>query len=159
MEKSIPKTLDPSLLKMELAYLQHVHIYSPIQLKGKNIPNVDINIGMETRLSDDQRVIIIQVSIKLVPDLSSFEGLPAFPFPPICAIEPVFSFNYPELDGFWTEAENRIVFDENLITTLYSLAYSTTRGIFQQQARGTIFEGFILPIVAPQRLVGATATD
>lgn len=42
---------------------------------------------------------------------------------------------------------------EPLLETLFSIAYSTTRGILYEKARGTSLDSLILPIVVPKELI------
>lgn len=59
----------------------------------------------------------------------------------------VLGLNELESDG------NGIIIPDTFLTTLVSLAYSTTRGIILVKGAGTILGGIILPIIDPRKLL------
>lgn len=64
----------------------------------------------------------------------------------VISIEYVFHLeNFDELHTF--DDNGIISVDKNLTTSVYSVAYSTTRGLLLDRFRDTAFDNFILPVI------------
>lgn len=60
-------------------------------------------------------------------------------------------FMIDNLEDFILEEENAV--SSELSAILVGLVYSTLRGILFDRTKGTIFEGLLLPIIAPKALL------
>jgi len=57
------------------------------------------------------------------------------------------------LDFFRDQKGKGIDMDSNLGATLLAMAYSTARGIVYERTRGTFFDGVLLPVIDPYKIL------
>lgn len=65
-----------------------------------------------------------------------------------------FHFQINNFKAFTQESkEGGTQIDANLAATLLGIAYSTSRGIIFERTRGTFFDGLLLPVIDPYKLL------
>jgi len=66
---------------------------------------------------------------------------------PVCELIQRISFDVKDLNNFVEINEKEITIHEFIISHLFSLSISSTRGVLHEKTIGSIIEGFILPPV------------
>lgn len=61
-----------------------------------------------------------------------------------------FIFHVPNLENFYTNEDNKVIFNGIFVSTLIGISYSTLRGILLQLWQKS---GFILPIIEPNKIL------
>lgn len=72
------------------------------------------------------------------------------PFTFCCQYSFGFLFELEDIENYYTNESNQVVFDLNIGTTLLSLAYSTARGLIYSDSENAFKKGIIMPIINPK---------
>lgn len=62
-----------------------------------------------------------------------------------------FHFEVENFKDHAKKVKNKLEIDIHLAATLYTLSYSTARGIIFERTRGTFFNGAVLPVIDPYK--------
>jgi hypothetical protein len=111
----------------------------------KSVDGLEINIAHQFRFDFDEKRILIRLIINIV-GLDSDKK----PLGISASYALDFFFVVDNLNDFISD--NKAVADI-LGATLLSISISTARGILLERTHGTFFEGFMLPIVDPFKLI------
>lgn len=68
-------------------------------------------------------------------------------------------FDVQGMENIIEEDEERVTLPEQLIVTLFSISYSTMRGVFFEKSRGTMAERLIIPIIDPKTIMQGGETS
>jgi len=101
------------------------------------------NINVEIRIINEQSLIMAIVSV----DILDNKTIDKYGSVRVNCI-----FSVDNFASFVNSETKKVDFPKQLITSLSSIALSTTRGIMFEQFRGTFLNGAILPILDPALL-------
>lgn len=151
MNQQNQKLPDVSKLKLEVSHFETISLENPLTWRDFK---VDLfRIGFEMKLVPSKRPDRVGVSLKvnILPDQDAFAEKKT----PQAAFQLFFGFYFPDLPEFVksNESQKTQQMEPHLQITLYSLAYSTARGMIIGQTRGTLYESASLPIVPPKELL------
>ncbi|TVQ65348.1 MAG: hypothetical protein EA360_09875 [Balneolaceae bacterium] len=114
------------------------------QKPDESIATERINFSMETNI--DLNPKHDKFSFILKPRFTTGKKNPKLIAELIFRIE----FDFQELKSVLIkESEDTFTLPDQLIVTLFSISYSTMRGVFFEKSRGTMAERLILPIIDP----------
>ena len=100
----------------------------------------DFNISIEQGINNLEKRVVVITSI----DLIFKENLQNH-----ASIKTSCIFAIENLQDFIVENSNEVKFPQQFVTTLNSIALSTTRGIMFSHFKGTFLNNVILPIIDP----------
>lgn len=109
---------------------------------------VEINVGQNTAMNIEKKNVRIRLEIKL-------EGVKeeAVPLGLSGEFEFEFHFHIIDFEQFIFEKDNKQLIDRKLGGTLSGIVYSTARGILLERTASSFFDGVILPIIDPNKLL------
>lgn len=112
----------------------------------ESIPTDRIDFSMDTNLDVNQEKG--QIIFILKPRFTTGKKEPKRIAELIFKVE----FEIQNLNDFVTE-EDEVNIPDSLVVTLFSISYSTMRGVFYEKSRGTMAERLILPIIDPTSIL------
>lgn len=112
----------------------------------ESIPTDRIDFSMDTNLDMNQEKG--QIIFILKPRFTTGKKDPKLIAELIFKVE----FEIQNLNDFVTE-EDEVNIPDSLVVTLFSISYSTMRGVFYEKSRGTMAERLILPIIDPTSIL------
>ncbi len=115
---------------------------SYIEIKEDDYQENPIGIGCEVLNDLEDKNLKIVLSFKIEHSNGSFAKFETSCF-----------FHINNEKQYLIEYEQEEIFHPQLITTLVSVAYSTSRGIIFEKMKNTHWKDFILPVVSPLKLL------
>ena len=100
----------------------------------------DFNIGIEQRINNEEKLVVVITSIELVHR----EGQQTH-----ASIKTSCIFTIGNFQDFIAENTNEVKFPQQFVVTLNSISLSTTRGIMFSHFKGTFMHDVLLPIIDP----------
>lgn len=137
MKKSIQKEEIKFLIK-GIELLDSNIIYPKAPLIGEVV--FKFNINVEIKIVNEQSLIMAIVSV----DILDNKTIDKYGFIRVNCI-----FGIENFASFVNSETKKVDFPKPFLTSLNSIALSTTRGIMFDQFRGTFLNGAILPILDP----------
>ena len=117
------------------------------QKPEESIPTDRIDFSMDTHLDVNQEKG--QIIFILKPRFTSGKKEPKLIAELIFKVE----FEIQNLNDVVTKKEEGFNIPDSLVVTLFSISYSTMRGVFYEKSRGTMAERLILPIIDPTSIL------
>ena len=113
-----------------------------------NIEGYSTNIGHEMAHNDEDKMVRVRLFLTI-------EGVPKPESDPIklsvdYGLE--FHFRIENLDELCDNSNGEHSMHHDLALTLFTMAYSTSRGIILERTQGTILGGVLLPVIDPMKV-------
>lgn len=125
------------------------HIDSPFELSVGKIKGHEFNMDFDLGFNLEDKLIKADFKLNVISRSDSVnleEATGEFVF--------TFIYNVENLDELATvNKKKHITLDGRLGNAVASITYSTVRGILFTRLKGTSLEGFILPVIDPNRLL------
>ncbi len=140
------------LIKLDHIVVTNAAINNEAQLstleKGKHEFKLTYNFLLGHNILDKKFRIIFSCEIKTLNDRSEEINVNA-------KFDIAFLFTVENLEELITKSEDSggLAIDNDLITSLANLSYSTSRGIIYTKCQGTILKSVIIPILSTQKLL------
>ena len=110
-----------------------------------SVPTDRIDFSLENSLDID--VESGTISFILTPQFTTGKRDPKL----IAKLAFKVEFDVPDLAQFVDDADEDVIqLPDQLVVTLFSISYSTMRGVFYEKSRGKMAERLILPIIDPK---------
>lgn len=145
-------TFNIDLIIMDQIQITNASINNEAQLstleKGKHEFKLTYNFLLGHNILEKKFRIIFSCEIKTFGEDSNEININA-------KFDIAFLFTVENLEGLIIKTEDSEVFtiDNDLITSLANLSYSTSRGIIYTKCQGTILKSVIIPILSTQNLL------
>lgn len=120
----------------------NINSESNIQINIEDRENINLGIGHDIQNNLEEGKIKIVLSIQLENGKDNFATFEITTF-----------FQILNKENYLIEFENDILFHPQLITTILSISYSTSRGIILEKLKNTFWKDLILPIISPTKLL------
>ena len=127
--------------------LFHINILkSEIREKGKERnPKYDLNVAHTTMHNLKDERIKITLMLNLSDDKNKKGNEVNF--------EIEFHYSIKDLKNFYELENDQPVFSANLIATILGISFSTARGMLYERLANTNFQGVILPVISPIKML------
>ena len=109
----------------------------------QEIKAFSFNISSEMKIVLEKKLVFVIISTDILQDDKITK---------LGALKTNCIFEIENMSDFTDEATNLVNFSDEILTTLNSIAISTTRGIMYCQFKGTYLQSAILPIIDPSSL-------
>lgn len=140
------------LIKIKQILVTNAAISNETQLstleKGKHEFKLTFNFSLGHNIKDKKFRIIFSCGIKTLNEQSEEINVTA-------KFDIAFLFTIENIEELITKPDNSEIYtiDNDLITSLANLSYSTSRGIIYTKCQGTILKTVIIPIISTQKLL------
>lgn len=136
--------IDVAKLNLEAVRIEKASVEHPPGFNAEAVTGFAQEVSQTVALNmEDERYRLrfsIEVSTKMKSETTSASG----------AFSLLFYFKVNDLKNWVVIDENKSEYiHQMLATTLFSIAYSTARGILLTRFQGTVFSNFVLPIINP----------
>jgi len=149
--------MSASKIKPELIHLiairvlkSHLEVSDKLMDKPRKIDGFKMGLSSESGFNFDEKLMRFRLGLKLFGHDKSekpigIEGE--------YAIE--FKYHIENMDDFVTKKDDhgKYLVSDDLGGTIISISYSTARGIILERTQGTDFNGIILPVINPKKLL------
>lgn len=149
MTSNVNKELDVTRIKMEVAHLDNLIIENPFPLSFQEIKEYDFERKIHLLRQNAPEKIAVTTSFRITGRIPNVDLLKS----PVLTASYLFGFHFTDLQEFLSPEGSLSSIYPPLHLSLLALAYSTARGMLINQTKGTIFSGFILPVLPPKALL------
>lgn len=134
----VPGKLNLKAVHIEKAAVEHPEGFDTLELSGFT-QNVSQDVALKLQDELYRLRITFQVVTKMKQDSPAASG----------AFSLLVYFQVEDLKDWVIDEDQKEHIHQMLATTLFSIAYSTARGILLTRFQGTVFSNFVLPIINP----------
>ena len=120
-----------------------IGVFSP-----KSVFQLDINLGEQLDAENSTITVVCRVSVFDETKEMNYARMSAACF-----------FSVSNFSDFFDKKQKLYVFPEDFLTSLKSITFSTTRGLFAGTFRGTFLQHIVLPLIDPTKLSSVVSSN
>jgi hypothetical protein len=148
MKKEFPK-IDPDKIRIESIKTIRGNIEAPLGVELTDDCVSTISFDSQSGISLEEKIVHFVLTVNIQAHDAAENELPIK-----ASYTHQFVFYVENLDEFVTTADG-VQLDFLLGAALAGIALSSVRGIILTRTQGTPFDGFILPVIDPKKLISA----
>ncbi len=139
---------DPNKLEITDFKITKGEIDAPFDFDDSAILNFETNMLFDASFDADNKFVKADMGFEIesVSDNDQLESSAKFDFK--------FVFHVSNLEELIKQKNGKIIdINQNLIISIAAISFSTSRGILMTRLQGTAMKDYILPVIAPEKLL------
>lgn len=143
MSKNDPH-IEPEKLNLKAVHIEKTAVEHPEGFETSEVSGFTQNVSQDVALNLQDELYRLRITFQVVTKMKQESPAASGAF------SLLFYFQVEDLkDWVVIDEDQREHIHQMLATTLFSIAYSTARGILLTRFQGTVFSNFVLPIINP----------
>lgn len=151
MSKKQKPNLNIEDIKIQTVRLTNFHVKQDIQhfRSTEDVSSLKLNVKTQNEIKLKEKTVTFHLHTSLRPELKESVQSDAH-----ACLEASYTFYLENLEDFVTYDENKQSKLPLLIGEIFvGIAFSTHRGILYNSLQGSLFDGYLLPVVIPVKLL------